>query len=52
MELDDVAELGLFVEIEGPSEPAVLATAKKLGLAGESVTVGYATLLARAAGER
>jgi len=50
VELDEVASLGRFVEIEGPSEKAVLATAEKLGIPGETIKLGYAELLAKRKG--
>ncbi len=46
VELDEVDNLGRFVEIEGPSEAAVLAVGRKLGLTGEPITLGYAEMLA------
>lgn len=52
VELDEVASLGRFVEIEGPSEKAVLAAAEKLGIAGETIKLGYAELLAKRRGRK
>ena len=47
VELDDVTHLGRFIEIEGPSENAVLAAGEKLNLTGPPITLGYAEMLAR-----
>ena len=52
VELDEVAGLGQFVEIEGPSEKAVLAAADRLGLTGQTIKQGYAELLAKGAGRK
>jgi adenylate cyclase class 2 len=47
VELDELPRLGLFVEIEGPSESAVQATRNALGLsAARHLARGYAELLA------
>ncbi len=47
--LDDVQELGQFVEIEGPSETAVAAVLEKLGLDPKAhISEGYARLIAKA----
>ncbi len=46
VELDEVAGLGRFVEIEGPGEAAVLAVGAKLNLTGKPITLGYAEMLA------
>ena len=45
--LDDVADLGTFVEIEGPDDRAIKAVQEDLGLDGlRHVPKGYASLLA------
>ena len=45
--LDEVADLGTFVEIEGPDDQAIKAVQKELGLDGLShIPKGYASLLA------
>ncbi len=45
--LDDVAELGTFVEIEGPDDLAIVAVQKSLSLEGlPHVLRGYASMLA------
>lgn len=51
--LDDVAGLGAFVEVEGPSEATVKQTMKMLGLDGlKHIQDGYAKLLhKKAAGQ-
>ncbi|HOD84492.1 MAG: CYTH domain protein [Planctomycetes bacterium ADurb.Bin126] len=45
VEMDELPLIGRFVEIEGPSEPQVLAAAKRLGLTGESILTSYVHLL-------
>jgi adenylate cyclase class 2 len=46
--LDDVASLGKFVEIEGPTETAVASVVQKLGLdQSELITEGYAQMIAK-----
>jgi len=46
--LDELPELGHFIEIEGPSDDAVLAVRTKLGLDNvEMLTDAYATMIAR-----
>ena len=51
VELDEIAELGKFVEIEGPTEDAVLAVRKKLGLDTiEPEHLGYAVMIAKRRG--
>jgi adenylate cyclase, class 2 len=48
VELDELPDLGAFVEIEGPSHDAVIAARKVLGLAGESlISDSYASMIAR-----
>ena len=50
--LDVLPRLGSFVEIEGPSESAVMGVRDRLGLASSPLlTVGYAAMLAEVAGE-
>jgi adenylate cyclase class 2 len=45
--LDELPRLGEFLEVEGPSEEAIAAVLKMLGLAGEPlIAQGYATLIA------
>lgn len=47
--LDDVLQLGQFVEIEGPSEAAVATVIEKLGLnRKDHISEGYAQLMTRA----
>lgn len=47
VELDELPRLGHFLEIEGPTEEAVMALREQLGLSGlPLVRDGYATLLA------
>jgi adenylate cyclase, class 2 len=46
--LDDLAELGTFVEIEGPSEEKIINVQSKLGLSNvPHVRESYATLMRR-----
>ncbi|MBK8270734.1 MAG: class IV adenylate cyclase [Planctomycetes bacterium] len=46
IELDDVAQLGLFVEVEGPSESAIDAVLALIGLDGDSpIHESYIALL-------
>jgi adenylate cyclase class 2 len=48
VELDELPYLGKFVEIEGDSEPQVLAARKTLGLAAEPlIATGYIAMLSR-----
>ena len=48
VELDELPQLGRFVEIEGPSEAAIESVRVRLGLAGHPlIQTGYATLVAR-----
>ena len=48
VELDELPQLGRFVEIEGPSEAAIESVRGRLGLAGHPlIQTGYATLVAR-----
>lgn len=45
--LDDVCQLGLFVEVEGPSETAVQSILDKLGLnPADHISDGYARMMA------
>jgi adenylate cyclase class 2 len=47
VEIDELPELGFYLEIEAPDEPAVRAACRKLGLADErAVTDTYAALVA------
>ena len=43
--LDHVATLGDYIEVEGPSEASVQAVCDKLGLHGEPLQSGYASML-------
>ena len=43
--LDELPVIGRFVEIEGPSQSAVLAVAKKLGLDQEPIRTSYARMM-------
>lgn len=46
IELDEVPHLGLYVEIEGPDEPAVRRAQEALGLAGrQTIRRSYVSLL-------
>ncbi len=46
VELDELPELGHFIEIEGPDEAAVMKVRQELGLAAEPlIRRGYATML-------
>ncbi|MBX3396794.1 MAG: class IV adenylate cyclase [Phycisphaerae bacterium] len=46
IELDEIPQFGLFVEVEGPSEPAVESTLARLGLSDQqSITESYVALL-------
>ena len=48
VELDELPQLGRFVEIEGPSESAIESVRGRLALAGHPlIQNGYATLVAR-----
>lgn len=44
--LDELPELGWWVEIEGPSESAITAARRRLSLAGDPVTASYVELAA------
>lgn len=47
IEMDELPQLGAFMEIEGPSESAVLALREELGLADEPlITESYASMVA------
>ncbi len=48
VELDELPMLGLFVEIEGPSERTVFAVAAKLGLPTESIKASYSHMMVEA----
>ncbi|HUS91334.1 MAG TPA: class IV adenylate cyclase [Phycisphaerae bacterium] len=45
VELDELPRIGRFVEIEGPSERAILAVRRKLGLDGEAIAETYVALV-------
>lgn len=48
VEMDELPELGRFVEIEGPDEAAINAVQIRLGLQHEPlIQTGYATMIAR-----
>jgi len=48
IELDELPTLGYFVEIEGPTEQAILATQKELGLDESTIEPrGYAAMVAK-----
>ena len=51
VELDELAGIGRFVEIEGPDEREVFELARRLGLGGEPVSESYLAMVLRA-GER
>ena len=52
VELDELPQIGTFVEIEGASEDTVQAAREKLGLGDEaSITEGYASMVSRKLGE-
>jgi len=46
VELDELPKLGCFVEIEGPTQKAILAVQRKLGLKGPPILAPYVALLA------
>ena len=46
VELDELPLLGSFVEVEGGGEKAIRDACRRLGLAGESITVPYTFLVA------
>ena len=47
IELDELPEIGRFIEIEGPGEEPVMAVRRKLGLADEPmIREGYASMVA------
>lgn len=46
IELDQLARIGRFVEIEGPTAKSVIATCRKLGLIGPSITTSYVSMVA------
>jgi adenylate cyclase class 2 len=45
VELDELADIGCFVEVEGPDEPTVFEVARRLGLAGEPVGESYLAMV-------
>ena len=47
VELDELADIGCFVEVEGPDEPTVFKVARRLGLAGEPVSESYLAMVLR-----
>ena len=47
VELDELADIGCFVEVEGPDEPAVFAVCRRLGLGGEPVSESYLAMVLR-----
>jgi adenylate cyclase class IV len=47
VELDELAGIGCFVEVEGPDEPAIFAVSRALGLAGEPVSESYLAMVLR-----
>jgi adenylate cyclase class 2 len=47
VELDELADIGCFVEVEGPDEPTVFKVARRLGLAGEPVGESYLAMVLR-----
>ena len=53
VELDEIPHLGRFVEIEGPSEEAVMKVRQKLGLAGQTlIKASYVGMLSAHLQER
>mgnify|MGYP006295088325 CR=1 FL=1 len=52
VEIDTLPQIGTFVEIEGPDEPAVEVTRRRLALPGEPTTEPYVALLRAAARRR
>ena len=50
VELDELAGIGCFVEVEGPDEPTVFEVARRLGLAGEPVSESYLAMVLRSRG--
>jgi len=51
VELDELPMLGCFVEIEGPSERAIEAARRRLGLEGRPITESYMHLAASRCGK-
>jgi len=51
VELDELPMLGCFVEVEGPSERAIEAARRKLGLEGRAITESYMHLAASRCGK-
>ncbi len=47
VELDELAGIGCFVEVEGPDEPTVFAVSRQLDLAGEPVSESYLAMVLR-----
>jgi adenylate cyclase class 2 len=47
VELDELAGIGCFVEVEGPDEPTIFAVCQRLGLAGEPVSESYLAMVLR-----
>ncbi len=47
VELDELANIGCFVEVEGPDEPTVFEVARRLGLASEPVSESYLAMVLR-----
>ena len=45
--LDELADIGRFVEVEGPDEPTVFAVSRRLGLTGEPVSESYLAMVLR-----
>jgi adenylate cyclase class 2 len=47
VELDELADIGCFVEVEGPDEPTVFEVARRLGLPGEPISESYLAMVLR-----
>ena len=47
VELDELPDIGCFVEVEGPDEEAIFALCERLGLTGEPVSESYLAMALR-----
>ena len=47
VELDELPDIGAFVEVEGPDEKTVFAVSESLGLAGEPISESYLAMVLR-----
>ena len=47
VELDELPDIGYFVEVEGPDEETIFALCERLGLTGEPVSESYLAMVLR-----